>query len=136
MLVLLGLRAGRVRLIFELPPQYGRLAHPLLYIEWYTPFTSVNDITQMYVVQRSTRGGQPNATILDQGLISHNPAPDTQDRSIFWTKRADEKALSPTQKSVSPLRTLKGEQIDATFRFNEPLTDPSQFYGVIISTRK
>ena len=64
MLVLLGLRAGRVRLIFELPPQYGRLAHPLLYIEWYTPFTSVNDITQMYVVQRSTRGGQPNATIV------------------------------------------------------------------------
>ncbi|KIP01396.1 hypothetical protein PHLGIDRAFT_59825, partial [Phlebiopsis gigantea 11061_1 CR5-6] len=48
---------------------YGRLSHPLVYIEWYTPFTSVNRTTQMYVLQRSTRAGQPNATIVTADRI-------------------------------------------------------------------
>ncbi|KIP01994.1 hypothetical protein PHLGIDRAFT_79771 [Phlebiopsis gigantea 11061_1 CR5-6] len=61
---LTGLRVGRVRLIFELPSEYGRLAHPLLYVEWYTPFTSVDGTTQMFVLSRSTRAGLPNASIV------------------------------------------------------------------------
>ncbi|KAI0693753.1 hypothetical protein BC835DRAFT_1275553, partial [Cytidiella melzeri] len=33
-----GLCAARIRVIFELPAEFSQLAHPLVYLEWYTPF--------------------------------------------------------------------------------------------------
>ncbi|KAK6971930.1 hypothetical protein R3P38DRAFT_3336442 [Favolaschia claudopus] len=32
-----GLRPARVRVIFNLPQQFGTLGHPLIYVEWFTP---------------------------------------------------------------------------------------------------
>ncbi|KAJ6564234.1 hypothetical protein B0H19DRAFT_1258700 [Mycena capillaripes] len=32
-----GLRPAQIRVIFNLPPQFGTFAHPLAYIEWFTP---------------------------------------------------------------------------------------------------
>ncbi|KAI0071225.1 hypothetical protein K474DRAFT_1566782, partial [Panus rudis PR-1116 ss-1] len=38
---------------------------PLAYVEWYTPFTRIDDATGMYYVSRSTRNRLPNASIVD-----------------------------------------------------------------------
>ncbi|KAI0072630.1 hypothetical protein K474DRAFT_1604790 [Panus rudis PR-1116 ss-1] len=64
-----GVRAARVRVIFDLPPQFlsqgGCRQKTVAYVEWYTPFTRVDVLTQMYYVSRSTRNTQPNASIVD-----------------------------------------------------------------------
>ncbi|KAI9057363.1 hypothetical protein FKP32DRAFT_1584219 [Trametes sanguinea] len=63
-----GLRAARVRLIFELPKMYDAralgLSEPLAYVEWFTPFHSVDEVTGMYVVSPSTRQRQRFASII------------------------------------------------------------------------
>jgi hypothetical protein len=51
----IGLRAAQIRVIFELPAQYGRFPHPLAYIEWYRPFSSRDPTTGFFKVARSTR---------------------------------------------------------------------------------
>lgn len=53
-----------MKVIFELPPEFGRLEHPLAYIEWYTPFTRIDPLTKMYQVSRSTRNHRANATVI------------------------------------------------------------------------
>lgn len=87
--ITLGLRIGRVRLIFELPSQFGRLPHPLLYIEWYTAFTrTVDNTVQIYSVQRSTRAGQPNAIVVtaDQVVsLAHLVGKCGREISKEWT---------------------------------------------------
>ena len=37
-LLMLGLRAARVRVIFCFPPELGSYPHPLAYVNWYKPF--------------------------------------------------------------------------------------------------
>jgi len=64
-----GLRLARVRVIFELPPQFGLWPHPLAYIEWYTSFQRVDPTTGMYVVSRSTRNHRPNAAVVSVDRI-------------------------------------------------------------------
>ncbi|KAI0070312.1 hypothetical protein K474DRAFT_1743277 [Panus rudis PR-1116 ss-1] len=63
-----GIRAARLRVIFNLPPQFllpGYAQKTLAYVEWYTPFTRVDDATGMYYVSRSTRNKQPNVSIVN-----------------------------------------------------------------------
>ncbi|KAI0070403.1 hypothetical protein K474DRAFT_1741360 [Panus rudis PR-1116 ss-1] len=63
-----GIRAARLRVIFNLPPQFlspGYVQKTLAYVEWYTPFTRVDDATGMYYVSRSTRNKQLNASIVN-----------------------------------------------------------------------
>ncbi|KAI0070500.1 hypothetical protein K474DRAFT_1608585 [Panus rudis PR-1116 ss-1] len=63
-----GVRAARVRVLFNLPPHFlsaGCRQKTVAYVEWYTPFTRVDELTQMYYVLRSTRNKQPNASIID-----------------------------------------------------------------------
>ncbi|KAI0074295.1 hypothetical protein K474DRAFT_1601721 [Panus rudis PR-1116 ss-1] len=63
----LGLRAARVRVIFNLLPQFlppGQSPQPLAYVEWYTPFTRVDPQTRMHYVARSTRNRLPNASVV------------------------------------------------------------------------
>ncbi|KAI0074540.1 hypothetical protein K474DRAFT_1765568 [Panus rudis PR-1116 ss-1] len=63
-----GIRVARVRVIFNLPPQFlspGYVQKTLAYVEWYTPFARVDDATGMYYVSRSTRNKQPNASIIN-----------------------------------------------------------------------
>ena len=65
----IGLRLARVRIIFELPPQYGILPHPLLYVEWYTPFQRVDSVSKLYQVSRSTRDLRANAAIVSADRV-------------------------------------------------------------------
>ncbi|KAK0482819.1 hypothetical protein EDD18DRAFT_1312024 [Armillaria luteobubalina] len=50
-----GLRIGCVHVIFELPKHYPiiNVRHPLVYIEWFTPFCNPDPITGFYHVSRS-----------------------------------------------------------------------------------
>jgi len=57
-------RVARVRVIFDLPQQFGTLPHPLAYVEWYTPLRRKDHATGLYLVSRSTRNGKPNASII------------------------------------------------------------------------
>ncbi|KAJ7582127.1 hypothetical protein C8J56DRAFT_1015707 [Mycena floridula] len=51
-----GLRIARVRVIFALPQIYGvKTKHPMAYVEWFTPFSSVDPISGLYTVSPSTR---------------------------------------------------------------------------------
>ncbi|KAH9839785.1 uncharacterized protein C8Q71DRAFT_703179 [Rhodofomes roseus] len=60
-----GTRVGRIRVIFDLPWQFGTLPHPLAYVEWYTPLRRLDPATGLYVISRSTRnGGKPNASVV------------------------------------------------------------------------
>ena len=36
----LGLHVGQVKVIFSLPPKYGKFREPLIYVEWFTPLAS------------------------------------------------------------------------------------------------
>lgn len=65
----IGTRIGRVRVIFDLPPQFGPLEHPLAYVEWYTPLGRKEDLTGLDLVSRSTRAGRPNASIVSVDRI-------------------------------------------------------------------
>ncbi|KAF7372474.1 hypothetical protein MVEN_00109000 [Mycena venus] len=40
-----GLRIGQIRVIFNLPPQFGHFPHPLAYIEWFTPLNQPDRVT-------------------------------------------------------------------------------------------
>lgn len=59
-----GTRIARVRVIFNLPAQFGSWPHPLAYVEWYTPLRRKDPGTNLYLVSRSTRNGKPNASII------------------------------------------------------------------------
>lgn len=61
---LLGLRVAQVRVIFDLPPQFGHLNQPLAYIEWFTPLGTPDRVSGMHNIRRSTRGHRPNAEII------------------------------------------------------------------------
>ncbi|KAI0077317.1 hypothetical protein K474DRAFT_1596309 [Panus rudis PR-1116 ss-1] len=65
--MILGLRAARVRVIFKTPPQFvllGSRSEALAYVEWYTPFTRIDNAIHMYYVARSTRNNIPNVSIV------------------------------------------------------------------------
>lgn len=64
-----GLRVGQIRVIFSLPPQFGRYPHPLAYVEWFTPLQTQNSITGMYSITRSTRLGRRNAEVISATRI-------------------------------------------------------------------
>ncbi|KAJ7732884.1 hypothetical protein B0H16DRAFT_1252689, partial [Mycena metata] len=50
-----GLRPAQIRVIFNLPPQFGTYTHPLAYIEWFTPLNRPDPTTGMFTTHRSTR---------------------------------------------------------------------------------
>jgi hypothetical protein len=64
-----GLRVGQVRVIFNLPPQFGSYLHPLAYVEWFTPLGTKDKVTGMYSVSRSTRLGRRNAQVISATCI-------------------------------------------------------------------
>lgn len=65
----IGLRIAQVRLIFNLPPQFGSFPHPLAYIEWFTPLGHVDHNTGLFSISRSTRQGQRNAEVVSVDRI-------------------------------------------------------------------
>ncbi len=68
----IGIRAARVKVLFELPPEYGPAAHALAYLEWYTPFTAIDSLLNMYQVSRSTRNHKPNVSVVSvERILGH-----------------------------------------------------------------
>ena len=63
-MILTGLRVAQIHLFFNLPPQFGIIACPLAYIEWFTPLGVPDNVTGLFVVRRSTRRRQPNTEII------------------------------------------------------------------------
>ncbi|TCD63835.1 hypothetical protein EIP91_004902 [Steccherinum ochraceum] len=101
---LIGIRAARVRMLFELPPQFGPYPHRLAYIEWYTSFGRIDQKTRMYQVTPSTRNRRPNAAVVSVDRIHRlchlvgKPNDEKIDRS--WTSEnvldtADEFLVNP-----------------------------------------
>ena len=60
----IGLRIAQVRVIFNLPAQFGSFHHPLAYVEWFTPLGTVDATTGLHSVTRSTRRAQRNSEIV------------------------------------------------------------------------
>ncbi|KAI0640990.1 hypothetical protein C8Q79DRAFT_1099175 [Trametes meyenii] len=63
-----GLRVARVRAIFDLPKVYKAqvlgVTDPLAYVEWFTPFNTVDSATGMYIVAPSTRQRERHVSVL------------------------------------------------------------------------
>jgi hypothetical protein len=47
-----------------LPPQYGRYAHPLAYIEWFTGLNQPDKTSGFCTIHRSSRAQRRNATVV------------------------------------------------------------------------
>ncbi|KAJ6586000.1 hypothetical protein B0H19DRAFT_1250743 [Mycena capillaripes] len=59
-----GLRVAQIRVIFNLPPQFGQFPHPLAYIEWFTPLNQPDRVSGMFNIRRSTRNHRRNAAVI------------------------------------------------------------------------
>jgi len=59
-----GLTVGQVRVIFQLPEEFGTFQHPLAYVEWFTAFGSPVPDLGMYQVSRSSRHHRRRASII------------------------------------------------------------------------
>ncbi|KAJ6473973.1 Zn-finger domain-containing protein [Mycena vitilis] len=59
-----GLRPAQIRVIFNLPSQFGIFPHPLAYIEWFTPLNHPDPVSGMYTTHRSTRLHRRNAAVV------------------------------------------------------------------------
>ncbi|KAH9847789.1 hypothetical protein C2E23DRAFT_764843 [Lenzites betulinus] len=71
-----GLRVARVRVIFQLPFSYNmarlNITEPLAYLEWFTPFRTVDSATGMYIVSASTRQHRRFCSVIPISLISRS----------------------------------------------------------------
>ena len=63
-----GTHVARVRVIFDLPPQFGPFPHPLAYVEWFTPLRNKRPDLKvgLYQVAPSTQQWRPNAAIVSR----------------------------------------------------------------------
>jgi hypothetical protein len=59
-----GMRAGRVRLIFRLPPSLTKDTTPLAFIHWYTPIRDPTNTTSMIRIKASTTVGVLRSSII------------------------------------------------------------------------
>ncbi|PSS37916.1 hypothetical protein PHLCEN_2v231 [Hermanssonia centrifuga] len=86
-----GIRVAHVRAIFKLPEHYRiDTLHPLVYLEWFTPFHAVDHATGLFTVSRSTRMHQVYGEVVEADRLVRNchlapKYPRTKDPS--WTKR-------------------------------------------------
>ncbi|RDB24482.1 hypothetical protein Hypma_008517 [Hypsizygus marmoreus] len=68
-----GLRIAHVRVLFALPSVYRvQTPHPLAYVEWFTPFNTVDPITGLYTVKPSTRNRHVYGEIISIDRIVRN----------------------------------------------------------------
>ena len=83
-----GLRVAQVRLLFNLPPQFGPYPHPLAYIEWFTRLGAPDPNTGLHSVACSTRQAQRNAEVVSVDRIirgCHLMARCGQSITSSWT---------------------------------------------------
>jgi len=57
-------RAARVRVIFRLPSRFGSFPHPLAYVHWYRPLSTIDQATGMYYITQSTRRQAPHSEVV------------------------------------------------------------------------
>ncbi|KAJ3744256.1 hypothetical protein DFH05DRAFT_1535542 [Lentinula detonsa] len=68
-----GLRVALVCVLFKLPAVYRvQVAHPLAYIEWYTPFSNPNPHSGLYTLKPSKRNRHPCGEIIPVTRIVRN----------------------------------------------------------------
>ncbi|KAJ7447660.1 hypothetical protein FB451DRAFT_1535820, partial [Mycena latifolia] len=68
-----GLRVAHVKVLFQLPQVYGlHTAHPLAYVEWYTPFSTPDPVTGLFTLKRSTRNNHVYGEIIGVDRIVRN----------------------------------------------------------------
>ncbi|KAJ6560916.1 hypothetical protein B0H10DRAFT_1966807 [Mycena sp. CBHHK59/15] len=68
-----GLRVAHVKVLFQLPEVYGlRTAHPLAYVEWYTPFGVPDPVSGLFTIRRSTRNNHVYGEIIGVDRIVRN----------------------------------------------------------------
>ena len=60
-----------MRVIFDLPPQFGSFPHPLAYIEWFTPLRNKRPDPKvgLYQISPSTHQHRPNAAVVSVDKI-------------------------------------------------------------------
>lgn len=58
------LTVGQVKVIFCIPDEFGSFPHPMAYVEWFTPLTSLAPDLLMYQISRSTHNRQRCASII------------------------------------------------------------------------
>ena len=63
------LSVGQVRIIFQLPPEYGQFDIPLAFVEWYTPLRHLHPSLGMYQVTRSFQSRYRRASIIPVNQI-------------------------------------------------------------------
>lgn len=72
-MVVPGLRVAHVKVLFKLPGIYGlHTAHPLAYVEWYTPFGVPDPVTGLFTIRRSTRNNHVYGEIIGVDRIVRN----------------------------------------------------------------
>ena len=54
----------QVKVIFRIPDEFGSFPHPMAYVKWFTPLTSLAPDLLMYQISRSTRNWQRHASII------------------------------------------------------------------------
>ncbi|KAI0690630.1 hypothetical protein BC835DRAFT_1280656 [Cytidiella melzeri] len=68
-----GLRIAHVRAIFNVPKHFNvGNAHPLVYLEWFTPFHTPDTVTGLHIITRSTRRHLPYGEIVEADRIVRN----------------------------------------------------------------
>ncbi|KAJ7673082.1 hypothetical protein DFH06DRAFT_1319290 [Mycena polygramma] len=66
-----GLRVAHVKVLFQLLEIYGLCtAHPLAYVEWYTPFGVPDPVSGLFTIRRSTRNNHAYGAIIGVDRIS------------------------------------------------------------------
>ncbi|KAF8223246.1 hypothetical protein L208DRAFT_1317850, partial [Tricholoma matsutake] len=93
-----SLHVAQVCAIFNLPPQFSQLPHPLAYIKWFTALGQLDRVTGMYSVHHSTCHHRPNAKIIAVDHIfrsAHLMGKSGQEINCNWmTSNILEKASS------------------------------------------
>jgi hypothetical protein len=62
--IFVSLRVGQIRVIFNLPPQFGLYPHPLAYVEWFTSLGTKDKGSDLQSISHSTRTLCRNAEII------------------------------------------------------------------------
>ncbi|KAI0681780.1 hypothetical protein BC835DRAFT_1409671 [Cytidiella melzeri] len=68
-----GLRIAHVRAIFNVPKHFNvGNAHPMVYLEWFTPFHTPDTVTGLHIITRLTRRHLPYREIVEADRIVRN----------------------------------------------------------------
>ena len=91
---ILGLTIARIRAIFKLPADFGDHPEPLAYLKWFTPLTTEDPDTGMYVIGASTRNHHRRTSVVPVSKLR---------RSCHLIPRFGRAQINPTWHSANVL---------------------------------